>query len=241
MDIENQFDICVGKLGGYRVNMLVGESPDFDDADYIFPQYQFIAELKSLEEDKIIAKNTVNKASEIYCRYLSEQKAPNLGSGRIRFTTTDEYPDEFKRELCELYRRSIHNAIKKANKQIKLTKENLNMQDHQGLLILVNNGHTALTPETLLFIVRETFERNTFGSIDVLLYFTVEPKSEHPDIPEDFLVWLPLEIRPLKIWRSEFSNRLQKAWFNRMANISGESVRVYSVNEEFDISDIKNN
>lgn len=240
MDIETEFNKCVEKVGGLKVSSLVGESPPFYDADYLFPQYEIISELKCLDQDKVVDENIVKKSTEIYERYLSENKVPNLGKGRVRLVTSNEFPEELKRELIELFRKPIQSVIKKANKQIRLTKENLNIEKHDGLLILVNNGHSILTPEVLVFIIKEMFERNSFSSIDVVLYFTTKPKSEHADIPEDFLVWIPLQIRPEKKWPSELIYRLGKAWFNRIADITGEPVRTYSANSEFDISDISN-
>jgi hypothetical protein len=240
LNVEIEFDTCVELIGGLRVSELVGESPKFSDADYLFPQYQIIAELKSFEEDKIIDENIVRKASDIYEKCRKQGNAPDLGQGRFRFTTSDDFPDEFKLELLELYKKPIHGVIKKANTQIKSTKANLNLKDHTGLVILVNNGHTALTPNLAISIFREIFRRNSLSSINALIYFTTNPVSGHSSIPEDFFVWIPVQIRPEENWPTELLRRLKNAWLNRMAKITGQPVRAYNVANDLDLSEISN-
>jgi hypothetical protein len=241
MDVEKEFQICVDLVGGIQVTSLVGKSPSFDNADFLFPQYKVVSELKCFEEDKIVDQKIVEKASQIYFQYFSEGKVPEHAKGQRRITTTDEFPDNLKKELIDLYMKPIHRVIKKANKQLRETKENLKIHDDSGLLILVNNGHSALTPDLARYILGDTFRRYSFSSIDAVLYFTTNPLSEHPSFPEQFLVWLPISLGSEKVWPAELIKRLEKAWFNRLADITGEPIRAYCANENnIEISEINN-
>lgn len=78
INTEEEFNDCVKSVGGIKVSDLVGSSPGFSNADYLFNEYNVIAELKCLEEDKIKDKNIRDKASEIYRRCLNKNKAPVL-------------------------------------------------------------------------------------------------------------------------------------------------------------------
>jgi hypothetical protein len=211
MDVEKEFDSCVDSIGGLRVDKLVGPSPGFKNADYLFHQYKIVAELKVLEEDKIFDQKNKEKASNSCAKYFDNGLTPNIIVVGSRITTTDDTPNELKQELLELYRVSLHRVIETANKQIKSTKAHLNLKDNSGLLILVNNGHTALSPDVLMYLLKETFRRFSFSSIDSVLYFTIDPSSEHNEISEDFYVWMAIEVRSETPWPSELFNRLSKS------------------------------
>ncbi|MED5511091.1 MAG: hypothetical protein VX841_12440 [Pseudomonadota bacterium] len=237
--IEQEFDQCVDEIGGIKISELVGSSPDFFNADYLFPQYEVIAELKCLEEDKIKDKSLVSKASAIYLRYLSEGKAPKILFGTQKLNTTG-FPEEFTHEITELYRKSIHTTIKKANNQIKQSKDRLKMENHHGLLILANDRHTALAPANAMWILHDTFRRYSFSSINTVLYFTANLKAEHPEIPQDILVWIPVERDLAKSCPEELLSRLQKSWFKKMSNLTNEPVFEYHVDDSNVINDISN-
>lgn len=52
MEIAREFDALVKATGGKIIAEIVGKSPRFDNADYIFPEEKIVAELKCLREDK---------------------------------------------------------------------------------------------------------------------------------------------------------------------------------------------
>ena len=237
--IEKGFDSCVKEIGGIKVSDVVGSSPGFSNADYIFNEYDVIAELKCLEEDKIKDKNLRDKASEIYEQYLKKGKAPVVVFGTMKITT-EGFPEEFKREISELYRVPIHTVIKKANQQIRETKKHLNKENSHGLLILANDGHTALEPSLAMWILHETFRRYSFSSINSIIYFTANLKAEHPDIDKDILVWIPSYRLPENKCPEQLLNRLQKNWFKHVSKITGEFVEEIQATDPSVINEISN-
>jgi hypothetical protein len=50
-DVEALFDEFVVSAGGELVKTLIGNSPNFDNADYLFRNYRVVLELKALQED----------------------------------------------------------------------------------------------------------------------------------------------------------------------------------------------
>jgi hypothetical protein len=237
--IEKEFDDCVKKMGGEKISEIVGPSPKFLNADYMFGEYDVIAELKCLQGDKIKDDRLRDKASKIYERYLRQGKAPVVVFGTRRITT-EGFPDEFRREIGELYRQPIHTVIKKANQQIRETKEHLEKESSHGLLILANDGHTALDPSHAMWILHETFTRYSFSSIDSIIYFTVNLKAEHPGIDKDILVWIPSHRSPENKCPEQLLNRLQKNWFDHVGNITGEVIEEIQASDQSVINEITN-
>ena len=239
IDVEEQFNFCVNEIGGRKISELIGLSPTFLNADYLFPQYEVIAELKCLEDDLIKSTQIRNKATAIYTRYEKEGSAPKLSPG-IHKVTADGLPESFKHELVELYRSAVHTTVKKSNNQIRATKENLNLKNHHGLLILANNNNTALNPKTAMWILSETFRRYSFSSINSVLYLTANLKARHPEIPRDLFVWIPCHRDPSNKCLPQLLSRLQKSWFKRVNLITGEPVYIYQAEKSDVINDIYN-
>lgn len=159
IDIEPAFDECVREAGGLRLEEIVGKSPNFNNADYIFENHSVIAELKCLEENKGKDEKLRNDVHELYNRYLREGRTNLLIYGEIEVNLAD-ISDEFAREVMEMYTIPIQRVVKKANRQIRQTKSHLDLKDYSGVLLLVNDGHEILSPGQLQWILQNTLYRN---------------------------------------------------------------------------------
>lgn len=216
MRIEQEMDICVNEIGGIKISSMIGSEPSFLNADYLFNEYNVIAELKSLEEDIIKSEKIKLKATEIYNKYLSQNLIPRSSSGKL-IINDSEYPENFKYEMAELYRSSIHTCIKKANNQIKETKKNLHLENSHGLLILGNDNHTALEPALAMWILSSTFKRYSFSSIDSIIYFTANVRAKHSELQQDTLIWIPSHRGPNRKCPAQLTERLQRSWIKRFS------------------------
>ena len=87
ISLEKEFDTCVKEIGGIKISTIVGSSPPFLNADYLFPEYEVIAELKCLEEDQIKNNSLKKKATTIYERYLNEGTAPETTFGKVQISS----------------------------------------------------------------------------------------------------------------------------------------------------------
>jgi len=236
---EEELDECVKFINGIKISELVGSSPVFSNADYLFNEYNVVAELKCLEEDKIKDHKIRDKASKIYEKYLNAGDVPVVVFGTVQISTED-FSEGFTKEIIELYRKPIRDVIKKANRQIRETKEHLRKEDAHGLLILVNDGHTALDPSHIMWILNETFNRDGFSSINSFLFITVNLKAEHPEINKDLLVWASGDRSPDNKCPSQLLTRLRTKWFKRVSELTGEPIdTIYPENQET-IDEIKN-
>jgi hypothetical protein len=239
INVEENFDLTVSEVGGNRIVDIVGPSANFHNADYLFREYKVVAELKCLDEDPISTERMRSKASDLYGSLVSQGLAPKLKDGVNRINC-EGLPESFKEEIVELYRKTIHSIVKKANSQIKQTKANLGLEDHHGLLIIANNNNSALDPAVAMYILSRTFERYSFGSIDSVLYFTVNLKAYHHKVPQDVLVWIPSHRSPDKKCPEELHKRLKNSWFNRVADLTGETVTTYQARGRNVINEITN-
>jgi hypothetical protein len=232
IDVEREFTECVRLVGGQPTTEILGENPDFENADYVFPQDGVIAELKCLTEDKGTSRVLQEKASLLYRECLESGKAPVVVFGTVRLTTKG-FPEDFTQKILELYRRPIHSRIRKANRQIRETKAAMGWEQHRGLLLLVNDGHTFLDPSHILWLVDRTLSTNSFKSIDTVVVFTVNLLARSPGSSIDYAVWMPISRSPERECPSAFLDKLRRAWFSHLDKVLGRQAGVIEADQNF--------
>ncbi len=166
---------------------MFAEPPKFDNADYFFKKYNVIAELKCLVDDKNNDKHFQCRIDDIFKKNLVNSGIVVFGSPVI---STDQLSSECTKEIAELFRKPIRGVMKKANKQIRETKSNMEMNDAHGLLILINNTNSAVDPSRVMWILNESFRRDSFRSINSVLFLTLDLKATHPNLQDEVIVWI---------------------------------------------------
>ena len=231
IDVEPEFDECVSSIGGQRVAEIVGHSPNFRNADYIFADDVVVAELKCLEEDKGRDEALKEKVHRLYNQYFDTGKTDLIIYGEVEINAND-VSEDFGRDIMELYRRPIQRVIKTANKQIRQTKIHLNLNEYYGVLLLVNDGHELLSPAQVHWIIANTFKRNSYSSIDLVIFFTVNLLAYHESFQDDLLVWSEWGRADHEMCSEEFLTKLRTAWFEHHQSLADDiPVRIYTIDD----------
>jgi hypothetical protein len=236
IDTEQEFDKCVNAIGGAKISQLLETPPAFDNADYLFEKYNVIAELKCLTDDKSIDESLHKKTNEIFERYLKKSEIEVFGTVII---TTDQLSPDCTKEITELYRKPIKGAIKKANRQIRETKENLKLDSAHGLLILVNDNNKAVDPSQVNWILSETFKRDSVSSINSVLFITLNMLASHPSVKNDLFVWFEGYRDPDCVCPQELFDELRVAVNQHWAGLIGQEIRSFEVNDHDFIHNIE--
>ncbi|KAF0190932.1 MAG: hypothetical protein FD165_2303 [Gammaproteobacteria bacterium] len=226
IDVETELDHCVEVIDGRLVRDLVGASPNFHNADYLFDEFEVVAELKILSVDQMHEPKIRDKMSDIYREASARGEAEVVVYGEAMITAGN-LSANYSKKMGEVYRRPVQNIVKKANKQIRQTKRHLNRHGHSGLLILVNDNHRALEPTHVNWILQSTLRNRNYSSINSILYCTTNITARHPELDTDFLVWMEQHRSGLKPCADELLKRIREAWFRRMSEITGEAIPSY--------------
>lgn len=223
MDVEAMLAKNIWRIGGVQVKDIVGGSPGFDNADFLFKTDNVIAELKCLDEDLINDPQFIQKATAIHLDDL--QRSGELASvtfGDALVTTQGRTP-EFIKAIRGLYYEPLRRSIKKANKQIKVTAEKLGIENAMGLLVVANNNHSALDPWHALELLKEAFRRETFSGINSVLYLSagqsieVDWATRQLDVVIEYRVPNKLEIDR---W---FIKRFNQVWMGALGSHRGST------------------
>lgn len=220
IDVEKELENAIHEIGGRRVSSILGLSPGFENADFIFANAGVVAELKCLDEDKIGDERIIDKASEIYRDELAAGKTSVLAYGTVRMTT-EGFSREYWGKITSLYRVPIERTVRKAARQIQETKKAMARPGDQGLLILANNNHTALSPWHAKYILEAILQQPLFEHINSAIFFTANQRVSVPGSDQDFDCWIEIKRNGVVPLAQEFLDDLRSAWYRHLARLRG--------------------
>lgn len=228
VDVESAFAAFVRSYGGEVVEDLVGASPDFSNADYLFRANGVVAELKRLVADKSEDENIQRKIQEKFDLWMNDGIiGPIFGRVRVESKTL---PETCQRELIDIYKPPIQRRIIKANKQIKATLNRLRIQDGKGLLIVVNDGNYALEANAVLYLINRILGKN-FQQINSVVYCTVNMFASSPVTPKPTLFWANASRSYIPYIEEDFVMGLFRGWSAYLSRLRGEPIEEIRCND----------
>jgi len=226
VNIESVFDKCIKRLGGVRTDSLFSKPPNFDNADYLLDDRSIVAELKNLDRNHEEDPTFQEKLDNLYQDWvLSEKSLPAYGAGRI---DTSKISHEQGFELFGILKDILEGSVKKANKQIKETKRNVEgCSNAAGLLLLSNEQNRILDPYLTFYLLNRILT-NQHRSIDAVIYFSANLHVHAPtlDSPKNLWLWLdaPCEGRNIFQKPQDLEHRLRNSW----ASVLKEEVGIHA-------------
>ena len=220
--IEDAFADFVKTTGGEIVSDIVGSSPNFANADYLFREHGVVAELKCLQKDVLEDQGYKQDVDDLFDYWVTRGFIPDPGLGLFRIRV-DKLPVQCQRDFFQLIRKPIQGAIKKANTQIRETKVHLNLPDTKGLLLFANDGCWSLESDAMVHLI-DTSLGHRFSSINSVIYLTVNMPARLPGVDRDMLVWLRCVRKGIEPVSRAFHQQLASGWITFHARIIGEEV-----------------
>lgn len=228
VNVESAFADFIRKYGGEVVEDIVGASPDFKNADYLFRSNGVVAELKRLVEDKSEDERIQRKIQQKFDGWMDDGTiGPIYGHVKIKSKTL---PEHCQRELIDVYKPPIQRRIIKANKQIKATLNRFKIQNGKGLIILVNDGNYALEADAALYLISRILGEN-FKQINSVVYCTVNMFASSPMTPKPTLFWANTYRSAVPCVEEEFLMNLFRGWSAYLAELSGEPIEEMVLND----------
>ena len=211
LPVESTFNRIIQEMGGKRVDAMLDETPDWDNADYVFESPAIVAELKEVHQDSNDDAGLSERITKIYEKYMKLGAVPPIfGSQKIRI---DQLPEECRLEMMTPFKRKLEGPVKKAAKQIKETKRQLGLPDAAGMLILVNEGSTFLNPALAFHFLHHILNKQ-YRSIDHIVFCSVNMLLRGPAVPEGGLFWSNAGIDGRAQIPKQFLSKLRATWMS---------------------------
>lgn len=154
MSLNDRFKAFLARLPHAEAIDNLELPKEFDEskrADFLVYDRKAIIELKSLESDpehKIHTEIKNHQDRDEYPLFYGELEISKI----LKHLSDGE---EIQKKLFYKISRSIEQSFREADKQIRATKEILNCPDSTGLLVLLNEGISVLSPEIISYRVSE--------------------------------------------------------------------------------------
>ncbi|CAG9212319.1 DUF3150 domain-containing protein [Burkholderia vietnamiensis] len=214
--VEETWRNFVTQVGGSVVEDHVPEPRNFQNADFAFFEDDVIAELKEIETEFSEAKAFAKGFDELMNRVVAEDPEwrPSLLGGKGE-------PPWFAYEFVRLFRPALSRILKKANSQIKETKDYFKIKSNSGIAIIVNDGFVSLAPDRVKALISDILS-SSYSSIDCCIYMTVNRYVEiaGSDIPR--LVWAPMYSDRASDDLVTFVDGLGAKWLEYIQTIVGK-------------------
>ena len=155
-DFEATFRQFVKDFGGDLLSE--GEAKS---ADFYFPDANMVTELKTLENEALMEHAAiVQKLADSWMR-----RRLLFAYGRVMISLRKLHPICQQEWLDEL-QPPVENIIRKANRQIRSTKQLMNRTDARGLLLIANEGNLLHTSpvDYMNLVARVLIKRSKWGT-----------------------------------------------------------------------------
>ncbi|WP_321528845.1 hypothetical protein [Sedimenticola selenatireducens] len=163
---EAIFDEFVVWYGGELTDSLFAPNRDRpSNADYLFEGRTVVAELKCLRKEFFNDPIVGEKANKLIQGWLRKGKIPKNHMNGSKVTI----PESLAPKIVDILKPPLKSALEKANQQIKRTKNTHGAQGAKGLLILVNEQNSALTPDVAFYILANLL-KNRYSQIASFIY-----------------------------------------------------------------------
>jgi len=223
-DTEKEFNAFVRSFGGTLVSDLVGKSPEFSNADYIFDKHRVVAELKCLDEDKLTDPHFMEKASKLYQEAYRKGATRLVVCGTCRVSSADFTP-EYQERLMQLYEEPVRRAVKKANRQIRETKQYFGKDNYDGVLFLINENNLELSPIHLVQLIRRILSRGLYSSISYEILITPDFQATHPSHGGEYMTWAALpSSNQISVAFQQFEAALRESWIKHQEKKHGTHI-----------------
>jgi hypothetical protein len=190
-----------------------------ENADYYFPNDEVIAELKTLESDAhdpVLFGQRIIRSVEL-CGY-------NFQDYMGWLERKENFPPEVTARLSAMIARPIRECIKKAIRQIDVTRRILGKPEAKGLVLLANSGNYGLSAPILMSVASREFAACAKTGLDGLVYFTPNVLNYIGDEGIGYELWVPV-ANNAGDQLQDFIDELGKAWFDYCDALRPSSVR----------------
>ena len=194
----SSFEIFFRSFVEWFGGTVLEEAPVGKTADYLFMQYNVVAELKTLLEDSTPEMN--EKVKKMINAWMAESDSlptHTIEEGKIIFELRSVEAD-IAHKWVDRLRQQVERLVNSANSQIAETKRRENLPNARGILLIHNTSDTYHNdPRGYRLILGNLLsKRDHLGAlryqhIQGVVYFSKDVRS----VEENMYFWTPLQMK----------------------------------------------
>lgn len=221
-DFEEHFRSFVREFGG-----TVLPEGDAESADFLFPVDNIVAELKILQGDA--RQEHATKLQALVADWRKRRLMILFGTNII---SLEKLNPICQREWLRILQAPVERIVRKANRQIRTTKQTLQLPNAKGLLLIANDGNLLHTsPKDYMILISRVLHKKTptgelqFPDILGVIYFSYRIGSAAEGVP----FWFAGDTTPNgDADMRALQDRLGRGWIFNVERATGQPVRIYN-------------
>ena len=223
--VELEMNACVQAFGGELGENLRPTVNSPKNADYVFRKDDVVAELKCLENNLFNASHA-RKLSILVQDWARQRLLPPVYGTTVMDIDLRSLPELCRQQWVGIMEKPVKRVLEEANKQIKFTKQFLNLSTAKGVLLLVNEG-VPLPPQNVMYLVHEVLKSRKedktpiFSSIDWIALFSVNRPMRLTAEQRVSHYWLPAYRELSDPKAADFLERFRDCWIQHFGKLVG--------------------
>ena len=233
MSKHNQFEMYFRSFVEHFGGTVLKEAKEGKTADFLFSQYNVVAELKTLLVDSSPEMN--EKVRLILSEWMAESSqlpTHTIKDGKF-IIEMRSVESEIARKWLELLRQQVERLVKEANSQIADTKRRENLPSAKGLLLISNTSNTYHNdPKGFRLILGNLLSKRTpegrlrYQDIQGAVFFSFQDVKS---VNEGMYFWTPLQMKNREDDDvsdiAKFQADLRDGWYRFITETTGIEVR----------------
>lgn len=189
-DVEQFVIQYVRFCGGKTLTEYLGGklNDGIKNADFYFEKEDVIIELKCLQKD-IFSDMDFERNEKLIDKWLVNGTLRKVDLIPIMLGRKI-IPDICIDEILHLTRNSFQTLLKKANKQLRVSKKEIGNEATKKVLMVCNDGNYFLSHGQIYHLICTLMLDQTNLDIDAFIYFTLNQSSQYDGDERDIHVWL---------------------------------------------------
>ena len=135
-------------------------------------------------------------------------------------------------EVTSFLRKRLDGSLKVANAQIKSSRASLGAASALGLLILVNDGNSALPPGMVRNILSRSLPTK-FSAINTVIHLSANMRTDTPGIDRDLFFWCEFSVHSVRPpVPSVLLDQLRAKWLQHHQELLGEDIPIINASAD---------
>ena len=212
-DAVQTFTTCVKSVGGISLDETLS-NPDFENADYWFEEHETALELKCLSKNGMTDTVFLDWLSQRFNYWVQQGWAPRPTTERVKINLKSMPPQCYEDVLQKLTKKLESNIVRKANRQIRETRQHFRKPSATGILAIANDGDHSLPPAVIKQALARLLKTSKYPCISNIIQFSANTSVEINGDPRIYAYWVDSFMPGRRSAPKSLIRGIEAAWRN---------------------------
>ena len=225
------FTASVKAAGGVSLDETL-KSPAFENADYWFENHETVVELKCLSKNGMTDDVFRDWLSQRHKHWVQRGWAPRPTGSTVKVNLRSLPRQCYEDVLEKLAKKLESNVVRKANRQIRETRQYFGRPSASGILAIANDGDQSLPPGMVKNALARLLKTQKYPCISNVIQFSANSSVEISGDSNVYAYWVDSFMPGRRSAPRSLIQDLEQAWRKEHQSRTGWGSDVISASSE---------